>query len=145
MEGHGRSWKVIKSHGTSWKVRSWWPNITWRCLETFRNYSCWLRLAQYFMYIRDMKSFSGWNNLNYLVYFNRLWKPGRLARFSQFWTDIFKNPSHSQTIDSILTKPTKEQLSLYYRIDFATWRNDRPVYRSLDAEYDRLIRQYDSD
>ncbi len=73
------------------------------------------------------------------------YEPGRLARLLQFWTDIFENPLRSQRMGSTPTEPTREQLSLYYRIDFATKRNYRPVHRPLDTEYDRSIRQYDGD
>ncbi len=44
--------------------------MTWRYLEASRNYSFWLRLAQYFMYIKDLKSLSRQNNAYYLVYTN---------------------------------------------------------------------------
>ena len=58
MEDHGRSRKVVENHAFWWKVRSQWPSMTLRWLKTSRNYSFWLRLAQYFMCIRDLKSVS---------------------------------------------------------------------------------------
>ena len=66
----GWSWKVIESHRTWWKIRSQWRSMTWRWLETSRNYLFRLRLAQYFMYIRDLKSLSRQNSENYLVHSN---------------------------------------------------------------------------
>ena len=90
----------MESHRTWWKVRSQWPSMTWRRLKTSRNDSFWLRLAKYFIYIRELKSLCRYNNANYLFHFNKLWKPGRLVRLLQFWTNILENPSHSQRIDS---------------------------------------------
>ncbi len=113
---------------------------TWRCLETSRILSFGLVSALYLMYIRAYRPLSWKINANYLVHSNKLWKPRHPARLLQFWTDIFENPSHSQRISSISIKPTRKQLSLYYKINFATKRNDRWVHRPLDTEYDRSIR-----
>ena len=107
--------------------------MSWRYLETSRNYLFWLRLAQYFMYIRYLKFFSRWNNANYLVYINGWWKPWGLAYFLQFWTDIFPNLLNSQRIDSTPIKLPRKHLSLYYKKDFANKRNDCQVYPSIST------------
>lgn len=63
--------------------------MTWRCPETFRNYSFWLRLAQFFMYIKGLKFLFKLNHVIYLVYSNKINKIFTL-RFLHFelWKDV---------------------------------------------------------
>ncbi len=81
-------------------------------------------------------------NANCLIDSNRWWKLRCLAYLLQFWTHLFKNLLRSQRIGNTLIESRRKQLSLYNRMDFATNRNNFPVYPLLDTEIDRPIRQY---
>ena len=72
--------------------------------------------------------------MNYFIHSNRTWKFERLTCFLQLKINILENRLLSQKIRSTLTKLSRKNISLFCKIDFAIWGNNRPVYWPINKK-----------